>query len=447
MNARSILPLLLLSTMSACTVAPGDDPEGELGTSEEGLRRLDFLQSRSMSVIAQDSRSVLLPIDLSNTFSSGVGTFGSQGVSSVRSINWVGDANSYVDVFADRLDGSSTTGRVARFHYPFASNSTTAMPRLCLPGFPCPAATPAPTSVSLDVAGALGHNALGVRMYDRGECSGESSWRETGSSIGTAIAAKVDAELRARGLGATTLRSITVTPMLGRTLTDSASDRVLIRSSYDIATCSGRLYIDFRGSFGASGAAPTFNVETATIATSMDFGDDVCAVGPAIASGHFFDVAGLQREISDGVRAGLVTDLAPGIAAGITRAIARAPLLNTCRPTTDCLAFVRAAMTIGGFSAAASALTASNAACLPRVANPSISECVFVPNVRRINTRVDGIEVVLASFSTDPFVAPLRSGDPALCRTERPAAPTLAFTPIPNPNPPTLFSAGPVTSP
>ncbi|MGZ3424439.1 MAG: hypothetical protein ACXVEE_41655 [Polyangiales bacterium] len=441
------LPLvpLLLSCLSACTVAP-DEPE-EVGAAEGELRRLDFLQNRSMSVVAQDGHSLVLPIDLSNTFSPASGAFASGGVSSVHAVNWVGDANSYVDAFGYPLDGSFVSGgRVARFHYPFASNSTTAVLRFCLPGAPCPPMTPSPTSVKLDVAAALGHDARAVRMYDAGECSGESQWSEVSSSIGHAIATNLDTQLRAKGLGATTLHSITVTPRLGKTSVDNAQDRVVVTSSYDIATCSGRLYIDFAGSFGAAGRMPTFTVESASIRTSMDFGDDVCAVGPAMATGHFFDVGGLEREIADGVKTGLGTMLGPGIAAGITRAISRAPLPNTCTATTDCLGFVRAAMTLGGFSAAASALAPANAACLPKVDAPTRSECVFVPNVQRINTRVDGIEVVLASFSTDPFVAPLRSG--GVCnRPEPPAAPAFGFMPLANPNPPTMFTAAASTVP
>ena len=450
---RSALVLLsLLSIPVGCTVDASSSDGEATGSTESAMRRRDFGQNRRLAIIDQaGTLRSNLPVDLDNTFTPVAGTFQSFGVTSLREAHWAGDANTYLDVFETSLSTEgrfATTGAVARYQYPFASNSMTRGFFFCLPGYPCGTPPPATeTTVRLDLTSVFpGRVARSIRMYDRGECSGEAPWAEVLDGIGRGIATGIDGGLRARGLSGASFRSMTGTPRIGTTLSGNADDHVSIRSEYNVNNCSGRMYVNFSGKFAVTAGRPSFRLDPGTLNVSLDFGDDFCAGGLALGAGFGFDAGALQTSISSGVRTALSTQLEPGVDAALLRRVASAPVSINCTPTTDCRATMSGLFRLGGFTAAADALTSANVACLPRVDNPSRNECTFVPTVPRVNTRVDGLEIVVANHSTDPFLPPMRSA--GVCnRPEPAAAPTIGFLPLANPLTPTLMTAAPITTP
>src|SRR5689334_14489399 len=93
---------------AGCAMDPGAqraDPTAEAtATSDAELRRSDFGQARSLAVTDQAGRfQGDLPLfgRAATTFAPGVplGAFARAGVTEVRRVSWVGDANSYLDVF------------------------------------------------------------------------------------------------------------------------------------------------------------------------------------------------------------------------------------------------------------------------------------------------------------------------------------------------------------
>lgn len=436
--------VLVLATLCAtgCSVeATADEP---VATEEEALRREDFGQSKSLSVVDADGSVHAAPSMWSqNTYSTNAAFLLANSVSSVRELHWVGDANTYIDVFDNVLALNGTSmfpSSVARFNYPFASNSQTTSLGFCLPyGGGCTSSITSPTAVKLDLRSVFGSRAArAFRIYSRGECSGEAPWSEVVSSIGTGIATEMGKPLV----------SITGTPIVGVSSSGWSSDKLQIRSSYDIGTCSGRAYIDFRGSFVASEGRPAFRLESTSLRTSVDFGDDFCAGWATFAKYGTFDATVLQNAIADEIKTALSTQLAPAISAALVRRVATVPGGINVSCTTDdaCVAPIQNLFRVGGFDTAANVTTVRNVACLPRTDGRTGNVCNFVPSVPRVNTRADALEIVVADSRNDGFIEPLRAAG-ACNRPEPAAGPAIGFGPQPNPTPPRMITVASVTSP
>lgn len=422
-NARQPLLLAFCVAASGCALeaqtevgASGDEP---VGTAAGELSRSDFGMSRSLSVLDSTSTWETVPLpawSLPTTDSTARGPLADAGVTSFTNLSWVGDANSYIDVFDSSListfslfgtsitvDGSSS-GRFFRVFYPYASNAqvTLTLP----PPFERVVRFPRAVNVALPA----GSSWRALRHYDRGECSEAVTYRTLLTAIIAGLTPRLDAALREKDLGGATLTgSARGTPTLrvGTWGVPPNFDTFTVNANYHVGACDGAMPISFTGRFGVSGALPTFTITNVSV--SLDFGDDACAGGLAFLAGLWFDAGALQNQISAGVTATLRAELGPAIQEGMRARAAQQPLPGTrlaCTPGTRgdtlCASLIRAGLP----APAAAALQPANARCMEFEGRP---QCMFVPSFRRINTRPDGLEVVLVENRSDPFY-PVYSG-------------------------------------
>ena len=141
-NARQPLLLAFCVVASGCALDAQTDAgvsgEEPVGTAAAELSRSDFGMSRSLSVLDSSGSWETVPLpawSLPTTDSTARGPLADAGVTSFTNLSWVGDANSYIDVFDSSwistislfgtpitVDGSSS-GRFFRVFYPYASDA------------------------------------------------------------------------------------------------------------------------------------------------------------------------------------------------------------------------------------------------------------------------------------------------------------------------------------
>ena len=184
---------------------------------------------------------------------------------------------------------------------------------------------------------------------------------------------------------------------------------------------------------GTSDRAPRVQLVGAPT-VAFDFGDDACAGLIALTQGYGFDAGALQDFIEDSVRTQLQAELATSVQDALVERLAQPAGEVPCRGANAdaaCLAVLQAGLRsgVGGRTpnpAAAAALAGRNAKC---IANDSgAGTCRFIPNVQRIHTRPDGMELVFSDTRTDPLFSLLDEG--GVCSRVEPAstAPVPAVT-------------------
>ncbi len=413
-NARQPLLVACCVAASGCALDARTDAgslsEGPVDATQSELRRSDFGMSRSVRVRDASGTWQTVPLVAANiptTVSTDRTPLADTGISSFTNLSWVGDANSYVEVFDSSLittfslfdppiasDGSSC-GRFFRVFYPHASNAET---MLYLPP-PFEGILRFPRA--LNVALPEGRSWKALRHYDRGECSQEVTWTTMLTAIVDGLTPRLDAALSDLG-GATRSGPATGTPTIrvGTWGLPGNRDTFTVKAGYHVGACDGAMTISFTGRFEVMGVLPTFTVTN--VSTSLDFGDDFCAGGLAFIAHGNFDAGALQNEISAGVTATLRADLGPAIRAGMRAGAAQQPIPGTrlgCTPGARgdelCAAVIRS-----GLPSVAAALRAENASCMEFEGRP---QCMFIPSFRRINTRGDALEIVLVDNRSDAF--------------------------------------------
>jgi hypothetical protein len=427
MRSFSALPLLTIAFATACTLESNEAPAGDdVDTQASELRRSDFGQSRSLSVRDQTGtwRGDMLPrFHGTGTLSTALDPLRSAGVTSIQSLSWVGDANSYIDVFDQDFRSVTAwppgTGgpQFVRVRYPWPSNASWSL------FWPTGGSgTTIPRALQVDLPG--GRQWKAFRHYDRGECSAETSWSTFLDGIKTSLGSKLGTEFAARGLGRVTLRGA-MTGNLQIVPTDFG-DVYRIRATYDVERCSAQMDVGFGLRIGTSERAPRVTVD-GTPTVRFDFGDDACAGLVALSQGYGFNAGALQTFIEGEVRSSLARELGPAVEGAFVENLSQ-PLGETevpCigrDPESTCLEIIRAGLRsgVGGRAPnlpAAAALSARNARC---VQSAGRSVCRFVPNVQRIHNRPDGLELVFTDLRSDPHYSLLESG--GVCARPEPAA-------------------------
>lgn len=447
--AASAAPLAL----GGCTMeTDAGVPEGEPTAGEtQALRREDFGQSRSLAVTDQGNvyrGDLPLWPRWSTTFAPSIvgGAFRSDGVTSIRRVSWVGDRNSYVDVFTNDLGAATSAGTFRRYQFPYASGQQRAFYSFPTGGFTF---TPAAYSFDLPTTSTW----RSVRVYDRGECSAEATYRELGDGIVSGLTTKLDEQFRDSGLGGASLREPSrVRPLLSAAAGGISTDRFEIATKYRIATCSGDLDLTIQGRFVRSGNAPSFSISS--VNAHMDFGNDACAgfltFGGSLAGkfDHWFNVGGLQDEIETKVTDAIRAELPGAIRKAIAERMAADPGVSLpCtvgeRGDDTCLSAMQAGLRARGDTALADALGPTNARCVATPPSTTRGTCKVVPNVLRVNTRADGIELVLADERTDPWY-PSLNGAGVCGRAEPASLPPMSFS-WPTPPAPAQSTFGTIT--
>ncbi len=448
--AASAAPLALGGCAMQTDAAPDEDDVAAQETQE--LRREDFGQSRSLAVFDQSNTyrgDLPLWARLSTTFAPGIvgGAFRDEGVTSIRRVSWVGDRNSYLDVFTGDLSTATSAGTFRRYQFPYASGQQRAFF-----SFPSGSLTFTPASYAFDLPTTTTWRS--VRVYDRGECSAEASYRELGAGIVSGLTAKLDEEFRKSDLGGASLREpARVRPLVSSGAGGISTDRFEIATKYRVATCKGDLDLTIQGRFVRSGNAPSFSITSTT--AHMDFTDDVCAgfltFGGSLAQkfSHWFNVGGLQDEIETKVQDSLRAELPGAIRQALAERMAADPGVSIPCTVGDsgdasCLSLVRSGLRTRGDTALADALGSTNARCVATPSSTTRGTCKVVPNVVRVNTRADGIELVLADERTDPWY-PSLSGAGVCNRTEPASLPALSTTAWPTPPAPAQSTFGTIT--
>lgn len=428
MNKLRILPIVCLPlalVASACTLeSPADAPppqeteEGTTGTATEELRRSDFGQSRSISVRDQGGtwRSGMIPPHHgTGTLTTASGALHDAGVTSMQALSWAGDANSYIDVFDQGFGAVQVTppggSQFARLRYPWPSSASTAM---FLPWgtFSLPRAFNAELPA--------GRSWRAFRHYDRGECSAETSWPTFVAGLERALTTKLNDALAKKGLTGATLDGDMVGTL--QIVPDGTGDIYRVRARYDVHRCSSKMDVGFALRIRAAERAPQVQLEGAPT-VSFDFGDDLCGAIAAAKKDYGLDAAALQRFIESEVRTQLQTEMAPGIQDAIVERLAQDAGGVSCRSDAGCLDLLQTGLRsgLGGRApdpGAASALAPRNAKCIANDAGART--CRFVPNVQRIHTRPDGMELVFSDLRSDPLFSLLAAG--GVCSRAEPSA-------------------------
>ena len=436
MNKFRALPIVCLPlaiAASACTLESPDDSlsaesgQETIGSVSEELRRSDFGQSRSISV--RDQRGtwqsgMIPPSHGTGMLTTASGALRDAGVTSIGAVSWVGDANSYIDVF----DQDFVTTQVwapgsggpqfARLRYPWPSNASFT---LFLPIGGGSTSVTVPRAFNAELP--AGRVWKAFRHYDRGECSAESPWSSFLDGLKDALTSKLDDGFREKGLGGATLDG----DMTGtlQIVPSGTGDIYRVRARYDVHLCAAKMDLGFALRLGTSDRAPRVELVGAPT-VSFDFGDDVCAGFIALAKGYGFDAGALQRFIEGEVRTELQAELAPSVRDALVERLAQpAGEIRCSGANADavCLAVIQAGLRtgVGGRApnpAAAAALTGRNAKCMANDAG--VRTCRFIPNVQRIHTRPDGLELVFSDLRSDPLVSLLAEG--GVCSRVEPAA-------------------------
>ncbi|HMJ10981.1 MAG TPA: hypothetical protein VK524_06215, partial [Polyangiaceae bacterium] len=298
-NARQPLLAAVCLAAAGCALETqaeqNGSPEAPLGRTESELRRSDFGMSRSLEALDATGAWQTVPLPawaFPTTDSTARGPLFDRGVTSFTNLSWVGDANSYIDVFDSPLlstiviggvpvtiDGSSN-GSFFRVFYPYASNAELRL-FFMEREFRFPRA--------VNVALPAGSRWRALRHYDRGECSEAVSYRTLLDAIISGLTPRLDAALREKDLGGATLSgsaSGTPTLRLGTWGVPANADTFTVRANYRVGACDGLMRSSFTGRFATSGGLPTFTVTS--VSAPLDFGDDACAGGLALLAGHWF---------------------------------------------------------------------------------------------------------------------------------------------------------------
>lgn len=439
MNKLRLLPIVCLPlalVASACTLetpddaAPPETEEGSTGTVSEELRRSDFGQSRSISVRDQTGawRSGMIPASHgTGTLTTASGALRTAGVTSIQALSWVGDANSYIDVFDQDFVStqvwSPTSGgpQFARLRYPWPSNASFTF---FLPFGGSPITTPRAFNAELPTGRAW----KAFRHYERGECSAETSWPTFLGGLEDALTKKLSDGFARKGLTGATLDGDMVGTL--QIVPDATGDIYRVRARYDVHRCSSKMDVGFALRIGTSERAPRVRLEGVPT-VSFDFGDDACGGLAALKEGYGFDAGALQRFIEGEVRTELQTELAPSVQDAFVERLAQPVAEVSCRTDAACLEILQAGLRagVGGRApnpSAAAALAPRNAKCIANEAGART--CRFVPNVQRIHTRPDGMELVFSDLRSDPLFSLLAEG--GVCSRAEPSssAPTPAVT-------------------
>ena len=231
--------------------------------------------------------------------------------------------------------------------------------------------------------------ARALRMYDRGECSAAETWRNIGESFAEGVDAALGESRDAEPIG-----NWVVTYDI-RNEFRGDRDRFTFSRPYEITVVDDLIRVtrtlQFTGQFTATDGVLGFRLFDAVT----------------------IDPAGVREPLSDSDR----MDIEDSIAAGMKAALAQPlPLTIACSPGAggDRLCFGAMATTVEVEAGAPDGSFARhNATCLPAGAR---GECHFVPNVYRVNHRVDGIELVLSETApeqgdADPFYPLLEDAD------------------------------------
>ncbi|MBX3270455.1 MAG: hypothetical protein KF729_09355 [Sandaracinaceae bacterium] len=300
-------------------------------------------------------------------------------------VHWRGDPNSYVDVFDVPVLTQATDGapfaNVVRLPYPEPATSPFVAAYEPGPSFDAAA-------LPLQVPRWRGGRAL--RMYDRGECSGAVSWREFAEALATGFDVALLEADEARPAGFWIL-----TYTLRQELFDDRDDFTWTRP-YRVRVPGTELRV-----------VVGFSVRGRFIVVDRQL------------KYHLIDGAII---LPDGTREPLPADFAsraePAIDAGVLAVLAQPldrrvplpPAALRCTPgegaDADCFVRFRAAVEQEA-RASEGSVEPHNLRCVPVASGRD--ECRFVPNVYRVNHRVDGVEVVLSErprfFSgADPLV-------------------------------------------
>jgi len=436
MNKFRALPLVCLPlavAASACALESPDadisaEPEEErIASVREELRRSDFGQSRSISVRDQTGTwqsGMIPPSHGTGMLTTASGALRDAGVTSVRALSWVGDANSYIDVFDQDFATTQVWApgsggpQFARLRYPWPSNASFT---IFLPIGGGSTGVNVPRAFNAELP--AGRTWKAFRHYDRGECSAETPWSTFLDGLKDALTAKLDDGLREKGLGGATLDG----EMTGtlQIVPSGTGDVYRVRARYDVHRCAAKMDLGFALRLGASDRAPRVELVGAPT-VGFDFGDDVCAGFAALAKGYGFDAGALQRFIEGEVRTELQTELAPAVRDALVGRLAQpAGEIRCSGANADavCLSVIQAGLRagVGGRSpnpAAAAALAGRNAKCIADDAGART--CRFIPNVQRIHTRPDGLELVFSDLRSDPLFSLLDDG--GVCARVEPSA-------------------------
>jgi hypothetical protein len=312
-------------------------------------------------------------------------------------VRWRGDPSSFVDVFdvpildvAAPKEGARFAS-VVRLPYPRTANDSEV-----LEFDPGADFARARSGWARSVPEWRGGRAL--RMYDRGECSAAVSWRD----LGEQLAVGVDGAFHGRGRP---LGSWTLTYELGQPLFRDGDNFTFTRP-YEVRVPDTELHLvvsfQITGQFTANDHRMGFRLIRGVI------------IVPSSVAGEGSEDP-LSPEDEAAVEGGIETGLVTALAQSLTESLP--PRLLVCTPAAsgdeDCFQRLGALVDVGAGAPPGSAQP-HNLRCVAVGANEG--ECRFIPNVYRVNHRVDGVAVVLSETDTftpreaDPFYQVLRTG-------------------------------------
>jgi hypothetical protein len=310
-------------------------------------------------------------------------------------VRWRGDANTYVDVFDTPLlqalpDGTvidgAEFGNFVRFTYPgsFASSFVASFD-------------------VADEAASLGvpfQGAVSLRMYDRGECSGDSSW----SDLAAGIVEGLDPALVAAIENADS--SVSVIPHGQWTLNPILRDEIrpdtnrdafrLVRFYAVRGSIVGMKFLEIRITAGFQARDDQLQMRRIE--------EVLTDLRTSISDTRTFNDSTTERDISRAVRMQLPVMFNAMVHHGLGT-VWTLPR-RACDPTMPAAADAACLGVLGPtlttlFSLPAGAIQPHNVRCIdPRLGRPG---CGIVPNIKRVHSRPEGIEVVLSETDDDPI--------------------------------------------
>lgn len=382
---------------------PCEDPPGPIDP-EERLLEVELADGTRSPGLSHPTRTITWSED-------GLESFPDSDFSPFERVRWRGDPNSYVDVFSEpilrtpppnvdaaRIDGMRFSN-VVRIRYTGLQLDPTVEewdPQAIFADraedfttvFGEPAQVP-PWEASLS-----------LRMYDRGECSAAEAWRPIGEAFAEGIeeifGAGFDVQLGPNDnidatVSAAPIGNWTVTPEIRQELFGDR-DRFQLTQIYEVTIdfdsalipdVTGFRTVVVVGRFLAEEDQMRFDLLDAFL---MGIGGEREELKEELG-----DVAVVEEEVNEL----LLRTLAQPISGAPGR-------LTMCTPgpggDTGCrnrLDSLLANFALPGTTA--SDVQPHNVICVPL--ENDMGECRFVPNVKRVNHRVDGIEIVLSETS------------------------------------------------
>jgi hypothetical protein len=323
-----------------------------------------------------------------------------------QTINWRADPNAFVDVFfADMDEDGIEYAPMVRYEWP-----------LGIYGRDIVTEQPTADIAALDPRLQFETRTAGViRFYDRGACSGSTSWRSFGESLAPVFDVAFDEAIKDQAddpaCSARSNGPWSITPILRREAADGTNqDSFRFARPFLIDVCAGGdafLTVGFEGRFETTDGALAFVV--------LD----------AFANGQGAEdaVASLMDPVN-GVGPAITAAVPQVIGTVIPNPVNGAPLFS-CDPDAavdPCLRTARGAI-VGAYGVPRDEILARNLVCVPASTSQG-GACAFVPNVHRVYERPDGIELVLSEWDANEDT--LHAADPGYYGEADPFYPLLA---------------------